>query len=449
MPFIYMYIYVYICIYIYLSGCMCTHINGTRMFKRMYSQIHKPKVIVIAGTTGVGKSQLSIQLAKRFNGEVINSDSMQVYRGLPIITNKHPFANREGIAHHVMDHVDWKEEYYLHRFEDECLKSIKEIHSRGKIPIIVGGTHYYLQILFAKRVLIGGRVPSEKEKRILESKDRRELYEALRNVDLSIANKYHPNDTRRVRRMLEIYYTSGVKPSDAFSNQRKELKFDALFLWVYSRPEELEGRLDDRVDQMLEQGGIEEIKSLHTFYRMSKFTQEQLENGIWQVIGFKEFLPWLEGNAEQHGGMSFQECADKMKLRTRQYAKRQIKWIRKMLVPDLNGNIYILDATKLDEWEATVSRRAINITESFLENNIITNERFVPHGLEFLISQPTDTSSPKNDGEWHHYRCDICRDKDQQPLIAIGKRNWELHLTSRRHRYNLNKDKKKMTTSDR
>lgn len=96
------------------------------------------KVIVIAGTTGVGKSQLSIQLAQKFNGEVINSDSMQVYKDIPIITNKHPLQEREGIPHHVMNHVDWSEEYYSHRFETECMNAIEDIHRRGKIPIVVG-----------------------------------------------------------------------------------------------------------------------------------------------------------------------------------------------------------------------------------------------------------------------------------------------------------------------
>ena len=107
----------------------------------------KKPIISIVGTTGVGKSQFSIELAKKINGEIINADSMQVYKGVDIITNKHPFKEREGIPHHVMDHVDWSEEYFIHRFNNEANLAIEDIHSRGKVPIIVGGTHYYLQTL--------------------------------------------------------------------------------------------------------------------------------------------------------------------------------------------------------------------------------------------------------------------------------------------------------------
>ena len=184
------------------------------------------KVIVIAGTTGVGKSQLSIQLAQKFNGEVINSDSMQVYKDIPIITNKHPLQEREGIPHHVMNHVDWSEEYYSHRFETECMNAIEDIHRRGKIPIVVGGTHYYLQTLFNKRVdtKSSERKLTRKQLDILESTDPDVVYNTLVKCDPDIATKYHPNDYRRVQRMLEIYYKTGKKPSETFNEQKNNFE---------------------------------------------------------------------------------------------------------------------------------------------------------------------------------------------------------------------------------
>ena len=151
------------------------------------------KVIVIAGTTGVGKSQLSIQLAKQFNGEIINSDSMQVYKDVPIMTNKHPLQEREGIPHHVMNHVGWSEEYYSHRFETECMKAIEDIHQKGKIPIVVGGTHYYLQTLFNKKVdtKSSDRILTAKQLEILQSTDPDVVYNTLLECDPDIASKYH------------------------------------------------------------------------------------------------------------------------------------------------------------------------------------------------------------------------------------------------------------------
>lgn len=289
------------------------------------------KVIVIAGTTGVGKSQLSIQLAQKFNGEVINSDSMQVYKGVPIITNKHPIEERNGITHHVMNHVDWTEEYYLHRFEKECNDAIKDIHSRGKIAIVVGGTHYYLQCLFNKHVDSGSKELTSEENQILNSEDPELVYDTLKKCDPEIACKFHPNDTRRVQRMLEIFYRSGRKPSETFAEQKTTLLYDTLFFWLYSDPDPLNKRLDDRVDKMLETGGMEEINELYNFFKAKNYESGQCENGVWQVIGFKEFLPWLT----HQPSVSLEDCVERMKIRTRQYAKKQVKWIKKMLIPDI------------------------------------------------------------------------------------------------------------------
>ncbi|AGO14137.1 AaceriAER341Wp [[Ashbya] aceris (nom. inval.)] len=407
---------------------------------RMGQDVCQRKVLVIAGTTGVGKSQLAVELAQRFNGEVINSDSMQVYQGVPIITNKHPLNERRGVRHHLMDYVGWHEEYYLHRFEQECLQCIEDIHRRGKLPIIVGGTHYYLQTLFQKRVKSeGARTPTIAERELLESGDADAIYEALVKVDAEIAAKYHPNDTRRVRRMLEIYYTTGTEPSKTFAEQELQLRYDTLFLWLYSDMESLGPRLDARVDTMLANGGMDEIKELYEYYRSNGYSGEQCENGIWQVIGFKEFLPWLENNATE----GLDACIDKMKTRTRQYAKKQIKWIRKMLIPDISGKIYLLDASDLSRWENLVHTKADKITASFLEHSESVPHELAPPELQFLLDTPANTSSPKESKDWTHYKCPICRDKNDQELTAIGEHNWLIHTRSRRHKANLNRGKKK------
>lgn len=397
----------------------------------------RPKVIVIAGTTGVGKSDLSIQIASKFNGEIINSDSMQMYTGIPIITNKHPIEQRMGIKHHLMNHVPWNEEYYIHRFERECMETIEDIHSRGKIPIVVGGTHYYLQTLFNKRVESKVRQPTESEKSILDSNNPDLIYNTLKEVDLSIANKFHINDTRRVKRMLEIYYTTGEKPSVTFQQQNTSLKFDTLFFWIYSDPAVLDVRLDNRVDKMMKIGAMEEIMEFYEYYKQHNYGQEQCENGVWQVIGFKEFLPWLEESSE----CDLNECVEKMKVRTRQYAKRQVKWIRKMLIPDVDGKVYILNATDLLEWDVSVSARANAILSDFTKGKDIEAPLAQPD-LEKLLAYKS-SNSPKSDMDWKQFSCSLCKDKEDKNLVAIGSRNWEIHLKSRRHKTNINRQHKK------
>lgn len=395
------------------------------------------KVIIIAGTTGVGKSQLSIQLAKRFNGEVINSDSMQVYKDIPIITNKHPLKERDGISHHVMNHVDWTEEYYLHRFEKECLDAIDDIHSRGKTAIVVGGTHYYLQVLFNKHLDSQTRTPTQEENEILSSGDPKLVYKTLQTHDPLIANKFHPNDTRRVQRMLEIYYRTGKKPSEMYSEQVTQLIYDTLCLWLYSDPKPLETRLDERVDKMLENGGMEEIRQLHEFYKNKKYTMEQCENGVWQVIGFKEFLPWLNNDPN----ITLEECVDRMKIRTRQYAKKQVKWIKKMLIPDIEGSIYLLDASDLSQWDSMVKERSMKIAQEFVSNRSI-EESFAPQRLEGLLARKVQPLRTADD--WKQHTCSVCFDQEGNELIAIGEKNWKIHLNSRRHRSNSSRGSRKL-----
>lgn len=415
-------------------------------------QQQKKKIIVIVGTTGVGKSDLSIEIAKRFNGECINADSMQVYKDAPIITNKHPVPERMGIPHHVMNHVPWNEEYFIHKFENECIDTIDDIHNRGKLPIIVGGTHYYLQVLFDKITSSieknSTTSPINDEQQfnqlcqthpvLVGEENKQARYDLLTQLDPEIAQKYHPNDDRRVLRMLEIFYTSNIKPSDIFKQQKLSLKYDTLFLWLYSEPDALNQRLDTRVDKMLDIGGMDEIKQLYKYFNDHHLTPQQCENGIWQVIGYKEFLPWLQD--PQHN--TLEDGIERMKIRTRQYAKRQVKWIKKMLIPDINGEgIYLLNATDLTQWQQLVCNRAIDISKEFLENNQITYDQ-APTELTQLISTE-ETVARKKDLDWKHYECEICRDSDNKKLVAIGEKDWQIHLKGRRHKSNSSRGSKK------
>ncbi|KAF9158908.1 hypothetical protein DFQ26_007106, partial [Actinomortierella ambigua] len=175
----------------------------------------EPGVIAVIGTTGVGKSNLSIQLAKELDGEVINADALQVYKGLDIITNKMPMDEREGVEHHLMDFLPLDSEYSVIEFKDDALKLIKEIHERERMPVVVGGTHYYIQSLLWRDTLLDTKKTvddqsNEETRKTLQSNeeflrdaDTATLYRKLQEVDPVMANKWHEKDRRKISRSLQ------------------------------------------------------------------------------------------------------------------------------------------------------------------------------------------------------------------------------------------------------
>lgn len=387
-------------------------------------------LVVIVGTTGVGKSQFSIELAKKLGGEIINADSMQMYKGCEIITNKHPTSERQGIPHHVMDHVDWQEEYFIHRFQKEASDRIARIRAAGKVPIVVGGTSYYLQsLLFKNRTVAKDaslankqeklKTFTEEQQQILNS----QAYSYLVSVDPEIANRYHPNDERRIKRLLEIYFESGKRPSEIFTDQGVACKLvgDTLVYWLWLKQDVLNDRLDARVDSMVEQGALQEMQQLYSVYKANHLSGFQ--NGIWQVIGFKEFFPWLEG------GLSEADSVEKMKTKTRQYSKRQIKWIKNSLIKELQTvdlhdtkcEVHLLDATDLGQWDDQVKNKGLEIYERFGQLDMEVGQN-----IEMLSTESKPNARKQ-------YTCDVCM-VDGKPLILIGEERMTHHLRSRRHK---------------
>lgn len=417
--------------------------------------------------------QFSIDLAKAINGEIINADSMQVYKKLDIITNKHPIEERGGVPHHVMDHVEWNEKYFIHRFSEEANKAIDDIHNRGKIPIVIGGTHYYLQnLLFANKTVDELQKLKESETTNELTKENYDLldgpvesiFNTLQDIDPVIAQKFHPQDKRKLRRALEIYYITGKKPSEIYHDQKLDeledssLKYNTLFFWVYSDPEILKDRLDKRVDKMMELGALEEIKYMYDFYKLQD-PKPICTNGIWQVIGFKEFLPWLESN-EPRTSRLFDDGIDRMKIRTRQYAKYQIKWIRKLLSIELNkearfnfkygGKLYLLDASNLDNWNDSVQETGINISRQFINDGprAVTYPQSPSHLQDVVPTNDFLTCFNSNkklgsEENWKHYECTICKDKSGKNLVAVGTESWQIHVKSRKHKRQLSYGERK------
>lgn len=415
----------------------------------------RPNLITIIGTTGVGKSQLSVEIAKALNGEIINGDSMQMYTGLDNITNKHPLEEQENIPHHLLGHIGWKEEYSVTQFENEAIKVIEDIHSRGKLPILVGGTHYYNQsVLFKNSTIassnsISRRPLTGKEEEILNSPV--QVLEKLKLVDPLIAQKFHPNDTRRLRRALEIYFTTNKKPSDIYSEQKGTSDFEnqlasryrSLILWIWSEQSALDSRLDSRVDEMVRNGLYNEVDEMYREYTSSD-NEIDLERGVWQVIGFRQFLPWMKGDEPTPNN-----CIASMKQVTRKYAKKQTKWITKKLLPmtkDIQSreddlmHVCLLDATDISQWTKNVSDRGVCLSKEFLNHKPFSF--LVPPGLEHLLNTRSDEDS-FNSNKWKHFICDVCTDSENNQHISVGKEAWEIHSKSRRHKQSLKKLKRK------
>ncbi|XBW35868.1 hypothetical protein QEN19_001440 [Hanseniaspora menglaensis] len=416
----------------------------------------KKKVIVILGSTATGKSDLSVELAIKFNGEVINSDSMQIYKDVDIVSNKHPIEERKGVPHHLMNFLPLTESYNLKLFEEQCNDKIKEIHSRSKIPIIVGGTHYYLQALFNKSIneTISKDDWTEEQKTFVKENEfnSTKLYEELKRIDPVMAKKWHPNDNKRVLRMIEIYYSTGDKPSDIYLKQELSMRYETVFFWLYSDADVLNQRLDSRVDKMFTRGAIDEVKFLYEKfqeYNIEEDLEENMKSGIWQVIGFKEFLPWLKGGCTND--KLFEEGKTVMKTKTRQYAKKQIKWIKNTLIPDIKGkNLFILDATDLTLWKENVDDRATTISKNFLKEKDVSKFDQAPERIAYLLDLKKLANLEKVSNpiqlklEQDKFICNTCKDKNGDSLVIVGEDTYTLHITGRKHKQGLQYMAKRM-----
>ncbi|EEB06532.2 tRNA isopentenyltransferase [Schizosaccharomyces japonicus yFS275] len=407
-------------------------------------------VCVVLGTTGAGKSDLSIELAKCFASEVINSDSMQIYKGLDIITNKVTEEEIQGVPHHLMSFLDFNKEYSVAEFEQDARRVIDDLHARGKIPVIVGGTHYYLQSLLFKDSTLsdidviekaaGKDTTSEKHKdAFILDESPQVMLDYLEKVDPVMAQRWHPQDGRKIRRSLEIFFHTGKRPSDLYASQKKNelaLHYKTLVFWPRCDYSVLADRLDNRVDAMLQRGLVNEILQYHELAKSRNF-EPDTTRGIWQCIGFKEFIPWLKDRTEK----SFASGVDRMKISTRQYAKSQVKWIKNRFLPqavqihDRDSSsvlFYVLNSTDLTQWRRQVSD-ACDIFRDFFNENTASNIVLSEEQKELYEEARGRLKIDPNDLH-KRFVCDTCLDKRRAPFVAIGERAWSIHLASRRHR---------------
>lgn len=265
------------------------------------------KVIVITGPTAVGKTKLSIELAKRYNGEIINADAVQVYKGLDIGSAKVTEEEKEDIPHHLFDIKEVDEEYTIYHYQKDCRKLIKEVQGRGKTPILVGGTGLYI-----KAALYDYKLTEEKETNTYDNLTDEELYNKLLEVDKDIV--IDKNNRRRLIRAIN-YYKENNKSIN--TNTTNKLLYDAIFIGLTTDRRILYDKINTRVDIMIKEGLLNEVK---VFYDKNIRTKPLLN-----AIGYREIYSYFDGN------ISLEEATDKIKQNSRHYAKRQYTFFNHQL----------------------------------------------------------------------------------------------------------------------
>lgn len=273
----------------------------------------KPKVIAIVGPTASGKTKMSIDLAKQIDGEVVSADSRYVYKGFDIASAKPTMEERDGVPHHLIDIVEPEFDYSVADFYDDAKKAIYDIISRGKTPIVAGGTGLYFRVLLENYDL--PRVEANPELRAeLDLREKEDLLEELRKSDEKTYEKLKDSNKRRIVRALEVSKILG-KPFSELSKE-KEPEFDVEWKMPYVESREiLYDRINRRVDLMVEQGLVDETKSL-----LAK--HGRIKNFVC-TIGYQEILTYLDGES------TLEEALDKLKQHSRNYAKRQLTWFRR------------------------------------------------------------------------------------------------------------------------
>lgn len=277
----------------------------------------KDTVIAVVGPTAVGKTSLSVEIAKHFDGEIISGDSMQIYQGMDIGTAKITEKEQQGIPHHMLDIVSPQEPFSVADFQDLVRKNISAIRSRNKLPIIAGGTGLYIQAALYNYQFSDNKRDDTYQKQIeqlIEQKGADYLYQRLAQIDPAQAEKTHPNNVRRVIRALEVYARTGKTMTEHHADQSKNSPYQPIFIGLEMDRELLYNRINLRVEQMLKNGLLDEVNVLY---------QKGLEKSqAMQAIGYKELLPYLRGE------ISLDEAIDTLKRNSRRYAKRQYTWFK-------------------------------------------------------------------------------------------------------------------------
>lgn len=317
--------------------------------KGMYEENKmKEKVVVIAGPTAVGKTKMSVELAKRLNGEIISGDSMQIYKRMDIGTAKITQVEMDGIPHHLIDIKEPTESFSVAEFQGLVQPLISEINARGKVPFIVGGTGLYINAVLQNYNFADVAQDAEyrdKLEKFVEDQGVIALHELLKDIDPISYKEIHPNNYRRVIRALEVYHVTKKTIHEYQQEQNFESPYEYAMIGLTMDREILYERINYRVDLMIEQGLIEEAKNL--------YQQGVVECQSVQAIGYKEIYEYIEGKVTK------EEAIETLKQNSRRYAKRQFTWFRNKM-----------DVTWFDMTNANFEQKIQEIQE-FVEGKLL------------------------------------------------------------------------------
>lgn len=376
------------------------------------------KAVFVIGSTAVGKTKLGIEIAKQINGEIISTDSMQIYQKASLMTAKPTLEEQLQVKHHLIDFLPLnKSNFTVREYQELALNAASDIISRGKTPVFVGGTMYYVEsVLFDKDYPHENLFPEISDSDILKN---------LELVDENLV-KISDSNPRHLRNAYFYFLTTGKKPSERILEQKLRFKHNVV-IWLQCSLEVLELRVKKRIEAMIQEGGLSEIEEILNNCNCD------LTRGVLQSIGYKEFEPYfLQKN-------TLQECIDRLVLSTMQYSKKQIRWIKNRI----HGHLQInrIDTSNAEDWES-IKRQGLEALEKETgETNFI-----IPKQSAWNCE--TCGITLKGNSEWtQHIRskkhkkkkelqvsdddierpCEIC----EKPIQ--GKKNWVFHLKSKKH----------------
>lgn len=276
-------------------------------------------LVVLVGPTAVGKTACAIQLALRLHGEIVTADSMQIYKGMDIGTDKPTVEERQGVPHHLIDVVTPDKKFNVAMYRDAAQQTIARIHERGKLPIVSGGTGLYIRAILQEFLFPDKGSDAELRKKLQREAEQfgaQYLHDQLASVDSTSAKRIHPNDVRRVIRALEVYHTTGKTITEHIKQAKpQQERYNAVRIGLTRPRKQLYERINNRVDALIARGLVEEVKQLYAQY--------EFEKTALQGLGYKEIIAYLRGE------YSLQEAITTLKQKTRRYAKRQLTWFRR------------------------------------------------------------------------------------------------------------------------
>ena len=314
----------------------------------------KKPLIILTGPTAVGKTKASIGLAQALNGEIISADSMQVYKYMDIGSAKIRPEEMQGVRHYLVDELDPDEEFHVVRFQQMAKQAMEEIYAKGKIPIVVGGTGFYIQALLYDIDFTENDEDTEYRKeleKLAKEKGADSLHDMLKEVDPASAESIHANNVKRVIRALEFYKLTGQKISEHNERERgKESPYEFCYFVLNDDRQLLCDRIDLRIDKMLEDGLLEEVTAL----KNKGYTKDMV---AMQGLGYKEILDYL------NGACTLEEAIYILKRDTRHFAKRQLTWFRR------ERDVIWVDKNKYDHDEDKI----LNVMLSYVKERINTS----------------------------------------------------------------------------